>query len=213
MISRLLRLLRGRKFRSSASYWDQRYREGGNSGPGSYAHLAQFKADVLNDFVARQSVHSVVEFGCGDGNQLTLAQYPDYTGYDVSPRAVEICREKFAHDPSKRFETVDSFDGRRADLSLSLDVIFHLVEDAVFDDYMRRLFAAGGRFVGIYASNAERSLQPEAPHVKHRKFSDWIDAHAPEWELFEHVPNRFPDDGDFRTTSFAEFFFYRRRAG
>lgn len=209
MISRLLQRLRARNLPFSARYWDQRYREGGNSGPGSYAHLAQFKADILNAFVRKHDVTSVIEFGSGDGNQLALARYPNYIGYDVSPQAVAICRTKFAGDATKRFELVDAYDGRRADLALSLDVIFHLIEDAVFEDYMRRLFMAADRYIVIYSSNAERSLQPQAPHVKHRKFSDWVDRNAGEWELFEHVPNLFPDDGDYRTTSFAEFFFYR----
>ena len=210
MISKLMRLLRGNRFESSAKYWEQRYQEGGDSGPGSYAHLAEFKAEILNDFVRRHGVRTVMEFGCGDGNQLTLADYPQYIGYDVSPSAVEMCRARFAGDATKGFEDAASWNGERADLSLSLDVVFHLVEDLVFEDYMRRLFAAGDRFVGIYAGNNKGSLQPGAPHVKHRKFSDWIDANAPGWRLIEHVPNRFPDDGDYRTTSFAEFFFYAR---
>jgi hypothetical protein len=41
----------------------------------------------------------------------------------------------------------------RFDLELSLDVIYHLVEDEVFDAYMRSLFAHAGRFVVIYSSN------------------------------------------------------------
>ncbi|HFK5799472.1 TPA: hypothetical protein ACG0L7_003353 [Enterobacter hormaechei subsp. oharae] len=55
-------------FRHSAQYWDDRYRLAGNSGAGSYGRLADFKANVLNDFVAREKIGSVAEFGCGDGN-------------------------------------------------------------------------------------------------------------------------------------------------
>ena len=42
-----------------------------------------------------------------------------------------------------------------ADLALSLDVIYHLTEDTVFEAYMRHLFAAGSRFVIIYATDRE----------------------------------------------------------
>jgi len=210
MIAKLMQLLRWPRFDSSANYWEKRYRTGGNSGPGSYAHLAEFKAEVLNKFVRKHEVLSVIEFGCGDGNQLTLAQYPDYFGYDVSARAIEICRSKFSNDPRKQFGLVSIYDNRLADLSLSLDVIFHLVEDAVFHDYMLRLFAASNRFVGIYSSNTEDSNQSQAPHVKHRMFSNWIAENASGWSLLEHVPNRFPDNGNNRTTSFSEFFFYER---
>ena len=74
-------------FRHSAQYWDDRYRLAGNSGAGSYGRLADFKANVLNEFVAREKIASVVEFGCGDGNQLSLSRYPRYTGFDVSEHA------------------------------------------------------------------------------------------------------------------------------
>src|SRR5678815_1312722 len=68
----------------SAEYWEERYREGGNSGSGSYNRLARYKADVLNKFVEDNNISSVIEFGSGDGAQLKLASYPRYIGVDVS---------------------------------------------------------------------------------------------------------------------------------
>ena len=44
---------------------------------------------------------------------------------------------------------------RKADLSLSLDVIYHLVEDDVFEYYMRTLFEASNGYVIIYASDSD----------------------------------------------------------
>lgn len=38
-----------------------------------------------NDFVRARGIDSVIEFGCGDGAQLALAEYPAYGGIDVSP--------------------------------------------------------------------------------------------------------------------------------
>src|SRR5262245_42492336 len=70
-------------FPGSARYWQFRYKEGGSSGAGSYGRLAQFKSEVLNKLVAHQDVKTVVEFGCGDGNQLLTARYPQYIGLDV----------------------------------------------------------------------------------------------------------------------------------
>src|SRR5262249_52775171 len=68
------------EFKSTGDYWDSRYRRGGNSGAGSYGRLAEFKAEAVNRFVRENHILSVVEFGCGDGAQLELAQYPRYTG-------------------------------------------------------------------------------------------------------------------------------------
>jgi hypothetical protein len=36
-------------------------------------------------------VRSAIEFGCGDGHQLTLVDYPRYTGVDVSETIVRHC--------------------------------------------------------------------------------------------------------------------------
>jgi len=71
-------------FANTGDYWQQRYARGGNSGDGSYGKLADFKAEVLNEAVKELGITSVIEFGCGDGNQLTLANYPAYTGVDTS---------------------------------------------------------------------------------------------------------------------------------
>jgi hypothetical protein len=101
-------------------------------------------------------------------------------------------------------------DHSRFDLVISLDVIYHLVEDEVFGAYMRSLFASAGRFVVIYSSN---KIEPsEVPHVRHRPFTDWIEANEPEWRQTEHLPNKYPyDPARPAETSFADFYFFERR--
>ncbi|WP_407354119.1 methyltransferase domain-containing protein [Luteimonas sp. R10] len=194
---------------SSSNYWNERYQSGGNSGPGSYGELAKFKAGVLNRFVTDNSIASVIEFGCGDGHQLTLAQYPRYAGYDISPVAVEACRALFGDDDSKRFFLSQEYDGRKADLAISIDVVFHLTEDTVFDAYMRRLFDASLRHVIIYSSNQDEPIEPVSNHVRHRRFTDWIDREIPSnWALVDRIKNAFPYTGDYQSTSFSDFFIY-----
>lgn len=204
------RLRPSKPFEGSRDYWEERYRDGGNSGDGSYRALADFKAEVLNGFVAEQGVRSVIEYGCGDGNQLRLANYPDYTGFDVSPRAIEMCRQIFGHDAHKRFLLLDEYRDQRADLTLSLDVIYHLVEDEVFHDYMARLFDSSERFVIVYSSDTDENPPDRSAHVRHRRFSDWVAAHRPQWRVARHIPNRYPFKGDTRTGSFADFFVFER---
>lgn len=196
-------------FRTSSNYWEERYRAGGDSGVGSYEKFAEFKAEILNSFVRQEGICSVIEFGSGDGNQLLLAAYPSYSGYDVSSTAVEMCRRKFVDDKTKRFQHVDDYSGERAELALSLDVIYHLVEDAVFDRYMRTLFGASEKFVAIYSSNLDEPYS--GGHVRHRQFTKWCEAHQPEWKLMTHVPNRYPYRGDYTKGSFADFYIYRRQ--
>lgn len=207
----LVRRIRARQpepFDTSGSYWERRYQTGGNSGAGSYGRLARFKAEVVNSFVRDHGVETVLEIGCGDGAQLELAQYPSYIGVDVSSAAVDLCKSKFAADPSKRFYlSQDVPAGLTADLVLSLDVIYHLIEDDVFDNHMASLFDHANRHVIIYASDEDR--QPPDQHVKHRKFTDWVARFRPDWRLIETVPNAYPfDPAHPDDTSFADFYIY-----
>ena len=206
----VLRMLkRGAGFGGSADYWETRYAKGGRSGEGSYGRLAEFKAEFLNEFVQSHQVESVLEFGCGDGNKLKLAVYPTYLGVDVSPRAIETCRRLFSGDHSKKFVTANDYDGDMADLVLSLDVIYHLVEDAVFENYMRQLFAAARKYVIVYGSNSSEMFA-ESPHVRHREFTAWVAAKEPGWKLAGITPNRYPLGASGRETSFAHFLVYER---
>lgn len=204
----ILSKLRAPKMVNSGQYWDERYQDGGHSGAGFYGRLAEFKAEVLNDFVEKHSIQSVIEFGVGDGAQLSLAKYPQFVGVDVSPTSVSLCRKRFADHPAYNFCSVEEAVGLTADLSLSLDVVYHLVEDQVFDAYMERLFNASQRWLIIYASNQERI---EAEHVRHRKFTRWVQKNRPDFTLSEVVPNRYPyDPADPENTSFADFYVYLR---
>src|SRR6266513_1950789 len=184
------------RFPGSAKYWNERYRSGGTSGAGSYGALAQFKADFLNEFVAHHNVRSVIEFGCGDGAQLALARYPKYIGLDVSPIAIKTCIAKFPRDPAKSFFLYDGecyADNQAiftADLGLSLDVVYHLIEDRIFERYMENLFGAARRFVIIYSSNRDEVI-PNT-HVRHRLFSDYVATRCSDYSLLEHVEQRYP---------------------
>ncbi len=211
------RLSLGRRrasFASSTTYWDTRYRDGGNSGLGSYGPLAEFKAEILNGFVAEHEVRTVVEFGCGDGAQLALAAYPEYTGLDVSPAIVDRCRARFAADPTRRFllyteqYPADLPARPQADLALSLDVLYHLVEPEVFDRHLRDLFAAARRYVIIYSSDFDRA--EAEPHVRHRRFTAVVALHYPEWRLVQRIPNRYPYRLEDGSGSLADFFIYER---
>jgi len=213
-LSQLPLVVRARRlaFPGSAAFWETVYREGGTSGPGSYGRLAKFKAEILNEFVRTRNVRTVIEFGCGDGAQLQRAEYPQYVGVDVAPGSIERCTALFAQDPSKRFYLASALpeDLGAFDLALSLDVIFHLVENTVYETYMRRLFSVAKRFVAVYSSNYDELTG--APHVRHRQFTAWIAQNAGDWRQEGFVPNRFPFDTNHpNETSHADFYFFARQ--
>lgn len=194
-------------------YWDERYQNGGNSGFGSYGRLAEFKAGVINNFVGDKKIGRIIEFGCGDGNQLSMFNVNSYSGVDISPTAIMMCRRKFEDDPKKKFLTLAEFTAMpfKAELTLSLDVIFHLVEDDVFSNYMTMLLDTSERFCIIYASDSDDRVDP-AVHVRHRKFSRWIKKNRPNWRLVNKIYNDFPHDGSInpKDLSFSNFYFYEK---
>jgi hypothetical protein len=206
---RQISLLRQRMaYSDSAQFWEGNYAQGGTSGHGSYGALAEGKSLFLNELVGARAVGSVIEFGCGDGNQLALAEYPSYIGLDVSPTAIGLCKRRFADDAAKSFFRYDGtcFTDRagifRAELALSLDVVYHLTEDAVFETYLGHLFAAGQRLVVIYSTNTE--IGGTAPHVRHRHFTPWVEAACPQWRLTQVA------QGPNTERARADFFVYER---
>jgi hypothetical protein len=196
-------------FFKSGSYWEKRYRKGRDSGAGSYGRLAEFKAEVINRFVNDNSIDSIIEFGSGDGNQLKLCSYPSYLGIDVSRKAVTLCNEMYKDDETKTFIHSSQYHGQTADLALSLDVVYHLIEDDVFEKYMRDLFSSAERFVIVYSSNFDQGPDVKPSHVRHRKFTDWVSDNCKNAKLIEKIPNRYPHtEQSADDTSFADFYIY-----
>lgn len=203
-VRRLSLLWQRMAFRGSASYLERRYADGGTSGAGSYRASAEVKAAFLNDFVRALGVGSVVEFGCGDGNQLSLADYPAYIGLDVSRSAIALCQRRFAADPTKSFFLYDGacFTDRgglfTADLALSRPPLSpdrgRGLRDLP-DAPVRRRREVCDRLCD------QRGKAGTAPHVRHRRFTPWVEVHRRNWHLLKVTqgPRSGPDCPDFFT--------------
>ncbi len=193
------------RFPGSEKYWIRRYTSGGDSGQGSSGQLADFKAEIINGFVKDFNISTIIEYGCGDGRQLKLSDYPHYIGFDVSPKALSLCQTIFSDDKTKEFKLLNEYNGERAQLTLSLDVIYHLVEDDIYYSYMERLFNSSEEFVIIYSSNYEEA---QKIHERHRQFTTWVETNQPDWKLIRQIPNRFPYRGE--VGSLSDFYIYRK---
>ena len=194
-------------FLNSESYWEDRYKSGGSSGAGSFGKLAKYKAEIINDFVCKNTIQSIIEHGCGDGNQLKLAKYKFYIGFDVSSAAISLCKKSFREDNSKVFKTNEEYKDDMAELALSLDVIFHLVEDDIYQLYMKRLFTSSKKFVIIYSSNID--IEP-SQHERHRIFTTYVEKNFPDWKLLQHIPNKYPFSGNIKKGSMSDFYIYKK---
>jgi hypothetical protein len=111
----------------------------------------------------------------------------------------------------KLFSLIEEWDGQRADCTLSLDVIYHLVEDKVYHDYMTKLFEWAQIFVVIYSSNFNSGNW--GGHVRHREFTTWIRDNAKDFSLVHKEKNPYSlDRGRDKTRTSAGFFVYKRNS-
>lgn len=188
------------KFNSS-DYWEQRYLSGRSSGNGSYGRLAKFKAKVINNFIKEHSIETVLDLGCGDGNQATYLNCQEYIGFDVSKTAIEMCKKTFNADTTKIF-TNDIKDLKPADLILSCEVLFHLVEPNIFLQYFSKLFELSNRFVVIYSSN--KYMLSRSCHMKHRCFTSIVEKFFTNWKLLRKISNPYPEE------CFSDFYIYEK---
>lgn len=207
-----LKRIKNKKFPGSEKYWEDRYKSGRNSGSGSYNRLSEFKAKTINEFIAEKQIASAIEFGCGDGNNLSMIKYRKYIGLDVSTTAIRICMNKFKNDLTKSFYVYNSLsfcDNQKifnAELSISLDVIYHLIEDDIFEKYMTDLFQASKKYVMIYSRDY---AEKHDIHQRSRKFSQWINENQKSFRMIKKIENPYRYDlKDPDNTSNADFFIY-----
>ena len=164
-------------------YWEQRFRNGGDAGAGSRGHYGNTKAAAVNKIIAEHDVQTVIDWGCGDGLMAARIIASRYIGLDVSPAALELCRHA-ADGPGREWHLYDGFTdpGIRGDLALSLEVIFHLVDDALYHRYMELLFGSAPLVCVVSSNRDERG----EPHVLHRLFVRDVPA---DFKLLSHERN------------------------
>lgn len=160
---------------SDTHYWDERYKKGQTSGLGTHhGDLKQFKIDTINNIIDEYNINSIYDIGCGDGHQIKdLNPNVRYTGTDISPTSIKACSDMYKHDANKIFIDYTKSDTvGEHDMSMSLDVIYHITDDTDFFRYLEKLLCS--KIVLIYSSNFDNA---RTEHVRHRKFTDHIKTH------------------------------------
>ena len=97
--------------------------------------MALFQVSIINNLVSKNNINTVIEWGSDDCNQLSLANYKNFIGFNASKTAIKIYKAKFKNDFTKTFIHITNnfINDKKADLSISLDVLYHLIEDNVFN--------------------------------------------------------------------------------
>ncbi len=146
---------------------------------------------------------------------MSLLNVNAYIGLDVSATIIKHCISKFKSDNSKSFFIYDSESFAdnlhifRSDAAFSIDVIFHLVENVVFEKYLEDLFSSAIKLVVIYG--ADLDYIPGTEHELYRKFTVYIENKFPDWKLEKIIKNRFPlKNYEDKNGSLSDFYFYIR---
>ncbi len=164
-------------------WWEDWYISGHTSGAGSRGVLAQFKADVINEFLDGHSIHTVIEFGCGDGYNLGLINYENYLGLDVSKEAVRICDEMYIDDESKYFQvyipkSFGKVTDQPVDLVVCLDVLYHVLDEDEYQKLLDDIFSFSPQFVILYTTLSGEGISGSSPEILHRNVLGYLEKYS-----------------------------------
>ena len=150
-------------FNFEKEYWNARYKNGGNSGYGSYDAQLNKKLGWLSGL----DVKTISEIGCGDMNFAInlLRLYPgaNYNGQDISEFIIE--RNKTLYPQYNFVREADNLP--MADLLLCIDVTFHIIEDGDYAKLLDQIEEKWEKYLAITAYERDEEM---TNHVRIRSF-------------------------------------------
>lgn len=179
---------------SSYQYWAERYINTNfknSSGNGRLKFRLRYKAKMLNKIFETYTITKIADFGCGDGLLASRLKCAKYYGIEINSEIVSNLKNKFFE--KKEFEFSTKFESRwrnKIDASISVDVIFHLVEKDVYQKYMNELFSTDAKYVIIRAYNHESQGTGRNSHILHREFLNTVKKYFPNYNLINESPPR-----------------------
>ena len=179
--------------------WETRYSKGQDSGTGSYGDNYIFKRDVIKDIIEKYGIESIVDFGCGDGHQISELDVSKYVGYDISRTVVDLCNKKYLNDETKSFHLIDRYLLEDFDLAMSLDVIYHIINHNDFIEHLNLLFSPHHKYVVVFSTNHDQ--EQTILHILHRNFTKYVEENT-NFELVEIIENDLES---------ADFYIYKRK--
>jgi len=93
------------------------------SGPGSGIVPTRHVGEFIDQFVAQESIHTMLDFGCGDCNWMS--NIPGYLGVDVSQEAIRLAQRKHPFRAFRVITGVRDLLGTHWDMVFSRDVMQH----------------------------------------------------------------------------------------
>jgi len=164
----------------------KRYARGGNSGGGSFGTNAEYKANVVNKIIQLEKVESVLEFGCGDGNQLTLFNFDYYTGLDISQTAISRCESMYTNHSKKKFLRIipgQDLQINKHDAVISLEVLMHITNENDFKWTLDQIFKFSAGIVIIQIPILPLVRYKKGSHERYRNILPYLAKYLGEFDL------------------------------
>ena len=179
-------------------YWEHRYKRGGVSGEGSLGKNREWKWSVINSYV--KDFDDVIDVGCGDlsfwaPREISLLSRFRYFGLDISPTVIQ--RNRTSH-PRWSFHVGDAaipILGLNARIVLCLDLLFHIMDDAVYLRILENLCRYSHEWIFVFTwcrnpFNLRWRLTRSLGYARHAAWTtigrhSWIDYFKLPWALIQ----------------------------
>lgn len=188
------------------NYWENRYRQGGNSGKGSRGKHREWKWSILNKYIP--NIDNVIDVGCGDIAFMEGRDIKNYTGIDISQTMVD---RNIKLKPEWNFilSSADvKINGLNGDVAFCHDMLFHIMDDDVYDKILLNLIDYSNEYISIFTWHKNplrkwfRSIEHDS-YEAYRDFTKYI-------SLFENVGFELIANCKSETDKFGSMYIFRK---
>jgi len=162
-------------------YWNERFKLRKNVGWGSHpkSNWYKQKKDAVRRVLDKDNVLKVLDICCGDCK--FIAELPQFQNNSIEYVGIEptksIYNQITKEFPDKTFlnitipELIKTTMNEEFDLIICYDMLFHLVDDKLYDDFIKWMFNRKTKFVIVsYSDVPEKIQKSEAGHYIPRNF-------------------------------------------
>lgn len=160
----------------SHQFWENRYKNGGNSGKGSRGLLRLWKWHQIKKFIKLNET-DVIDVGCGDMAFWKGKTCKLYNGIDISKFRIEKNREL---RPGFIFHVLDASVISKqlipADAVFCLDMLFHIMDDSSYKKILHNLTLYSKKYIFIYTwrKAPSKATKFTNSYQKYRNFDSYI---------------------------------------
>lgn len=156
----------------NSNYWENRYKNGGNSGAGSRGLLRLWKWKQINRYIDIKDSY-VIDIGCGDLAFWKHHGCRDYIGMDLSQTRIDENRQMYPKLDFVAWNAAIPYKFKPAETVLCLDMLFHVMDDADYVRILHNLATYSKDYIFIYTWEHSPGQLTDT-YQKYREFEDYL---------------------------------------